>query len=97
MNAPLFRDPIYDGAADPVLVWNREAQEWWMIYTNRRATQEGPKFGWVHGTDLGVASSSDGGSTWLYREILKVSKRAGAEIRSGRLKSFGMMGLSYVC
>ena len=47
MNAPLFRDPIYDGAADPVLIWNREAKEWWMIYTNRRATQEGPKFGWV--------------------------------------------------
>jgi hypothetical protein len=71
MKAPLFRDPIYDGAADPVLIWNREAQEWWMIYTNRRATQEGPKFGWVHGTDLGVASSSDGGSTWLYRGTLE--------------------------
>ncbi len=22
--APLFRDPITDGAADPVLIWNRE-------------------------------------------------------------------------
>ena len=71
MNAPLFRDPMYDGAADPVVIWNREAKEWWMIYTNRRATQEGPKFGWVHGTDLGVASSSDGGATWLYRGTLE--------------------------
>ena len=22
--APLFRDPIYDGAADPVIIWNRQ-------------------------------------------------------------------------
>lgn len=21
---PLFRDPIYDGASDPVLIWNRQ-------------------------------------------------------------------------
>jgi hypothetical protein len=42
--ASLFRDPIYDGAADPVLIWNRQAAEWWMIYTNRSATSEGPGF-----------------------------------------------------
>lgn len=70
MQAPLFRDPIYDGAADPVIVWNREKQEWWIVYTNRRATAEGPKFAWVHGTDLGVASSADGGATWVYRGTL---------------------------
>lgn len=79
MNAPLFRDPIYDGAADPVVVWNREAKEWWMIYTNRRATAEGPKFSWVHGTDLGVASSRDGGQSWLYRGTLQ-----GLDIEWGR-------------
>ncbi|HZG86445.1 glycosyl hydrolase [Paenibacillus sp.] len=71
MKAPLFRDPIYDGAADPVVVWNEPAQEWWMVYTNRRATAEGPKFAWVHGTDLGVASSADGGRTWKYRGTLQ--------------------------
>lgn len=79
MKAPLFRDPIFDGAADPVVVWNREAQEWWMIYTNRRATAEGEKFAWVHGTDLGVASSRDGGSSWLYRGTLQ-----GLDIEWGR-------------
>ncbi|MEY8745235.1 hypothetical protein AB9M62_38850 [Bacillales bacterium AN1005] len=42
MSAPLFRDPIYDGAADPVVVWNHVEQAWWMIYTNRRATAGGP-------------------------------------------------------
>ena len=71
INAPLFRDPIYDGAADPVVIWNREEQNWWMIYTNRRATAEGVNVAWVHGTDLGVASSNDGGNTWLYRGTLQ--------------------------
>ncbi|CAN7389007.1 glycosyl hydrolase [Paenibacillus sp. LjRoot153] len=79
MKAPLFRDPIYDGAADPVLVWNRQMKEWWMIYTNRRATAEGSNVAWVHGTDLGVASSKDGGQTWVYRGILP-----GLDIEWGR-------------
>ena len=70
MKAPLFRDPIFDGAADPVLVWNRQMKEWWMIYTNRRAIAEGSNVAWVHGTDLGVASSKDGGQTWVYRGTL---------------------------
>ncbi|WP_050180597.1 glycosyl hydrolase [Domibacillus robiginosus] len=77
--APLFRDPIYDGAADPVLVWNREKEEWWVVYTNRRATAEGTGVAWVHGTDLGVASSIDGGETWTYRGILQ-----GLEFEHGR-------------
>ncbi|MFX3633850.1 MAG: family 43 glycosylhydrolase [Candidatus Pristimantibacillus sp.] len=79
MKSPLFRDPIYDGAADPVVIWNRQAQEWWIIYTNRRASAEGPKFAWVHGTDLGVASSSDGGRNWKYRGVI-----SGLDIEWGR-------------
>ncbi|MDQ0877727.1 hypothetical protein QFZ77_006386 [Paenibacillus sp. V4I3] len=35
MKSPLFRDPFYDGAADPVVIWNRQTKEWWMIYTNQ--------------------------------------------------------------
>jgi len=35
---PLFRDPIFDGAADPVVIWNRAEQKWFMFYTNRRAS-----------------------------------------------------------
>ncbi|MEK3912815.1 family 43 glycosylhydrolase [Paenibacillus sp. FSL H7-0331] len=77
--APLFRDPIYDGAADPVVIWNRQAAEWWMIYTNRRATARGLGVQWVHGTDLGVASSADGGQNWLYRGTL-----TGLELEWGR-------------
>lgn len=67
--APLFRDPIFDGAADPVILWNDMEKEWWIFYTNRRAF--GPKAGvsYMHGTDIGIASSSDFGKTWVYRGI----------------------------
>lgn len=69
-SGPLFRDPIHDGAADPVAVWNRQAREWWLVYTGRRVTAPGPGVAWVHGTDLGVAASGDGGRTWTYRGTL---------------------------
>jgi len=38
---PLFRDPVFDGAADPVVIWNPSVQRWWMFYTNRRANAAG--------------------------------------------------------
>jgi hypothetical protein len=63
--APLFRDPVHDGAADATLIWNRAEKCWWMLYTNRRAdaaNEKGVK--WVHGTDIGIASTPDGGATW---------------------------------
>ncbi|HEY3291526.1 MAG TPA: glycosyl hydrolase [Anaerolineae bacterium] len=69
--APLFRDPIYDGAADPTIIYNRAEKTWWILYTNRRANVEGPGLAWVHGTDIGIASSSDGGASWLYRGIVE--------------------------
>ncbi|MBE1490834.1 glycoside hydrolase family protein [Plantactinospora soyae] len=69
---PLYRDPVFDGAADPVLVWNRAEQAWWMVYTSRRAkAPDLPGVSWIHGTDLGVASSTDGGATWLYRGVIQ--------------------------
>ncbi|TWT35554.1 Glycosyl hydrolases family 43 [Posidoniimonas corsicana] len=64
---PLFRDPVFDGAADPSLVFNPETGKWWMFYTNRRATAEGLRgVEWVHGTKIGIAESADGGATWSY-------------------------------
>ena len=77
--APLFRDPIYDGAADPTVIWNHDEQAWWLLYTNRRANVPCQKFAWVHGTDIGVASSVDDGQRWLYRGILE-----GMEFEKGR-------------
>ncbi|MGC8886536.1 MAG: glycosyl hydrolase [Verrucomicrobiia bacterium] len=70
--APLYRDPVHDGAADPTFIWNRAEKCWWMLYTNRRAdaTNE-PGVKWVHGTDIGLASSDDGGVSWKYRGIAR--------------------------
>lgn len=35
--APLYRAPVFDGAADPSLIWNDKKCSWWIFYTNRRA------------------------------------------------------------
>jgi hypothetical protein len=64
---PLFRDPVFDGAADPVVVWNPHVRRWWMFYTNRRANQPGLSgVAWVHGTPIGIAESADEGAHWSY-------------------------------
>ncbi len=66
-SVPLFRDPIHDGAADPVVVWNRARKTWWMLYTNRRAdSTEAGGVTWVHKTHIGIAESTDGGAHWKY-------------------------------
>lgn len=70
--APLFRDPIFDGPADPTVIYNREEKTWWIIYTQRRTNVPSHHASWVHGTDLGVASSDDHGATWLYRGTLNL-------------------------
>ncbi len=80
-SAPLYRDPVFDGAADPSLVWNDQERAWWVFYTNRRANAPDAQDGvrWCHGTDIGIASSTDGGRTWAYRGIAK-----GLEFEAGR-------------
>ena len=35
--APLYRDPIYDGVADPTVIYNQVNRQWYMLYTQRRA------------------------------------------------------------
>ncbi|MGI5899690.1 MAG: glycosyl hydrolase [Christensenellales bacterium] len=67
--APLFNDPIYNGAADPVIFWNRDEQQWWIVYTQRMHSAPGPGTTPIHGSKLGVASSPDG-HDWLYRGTL---------------------------
>ena len=64
---PLYRDPVFDGAADPVVIWNPRIKRWWMFYTNRRANAGGLNgVTWVHGTAIGIAESGDDGATWKY-------------------------------
>jgi hypothetical protein len=78
--APLFRDPVFDGAADPSLIWNEKERAWWVFYTNRRANASDAQDGvrWCHGTDIGIASSPDG-RTWTYRGTAR-----GLEFEPGR-------------
>ncbi|SJN34428.1 hypothetical protein [Sphingobacterium sp. JB170] len=68
---PLYRDPVYDGAADPVVVWNKALKRWFMFYTNRRANKDGlTGVAWAHGTAIGIATSPDGVS-WTYLDTAK--------------------------
>lgn len=69
---PLFRDPIYDGAADPTLIWNKKEKKWFMFYTNRRANIGGNGVSWVHGTPIGIAESKDG-AHWTYKTDCKIN------------------------
>jgi hypothetical protein len=64
--APLYRDPVFDGAADPVLVWNPDKLTWYMFYTQRRAKIDVPGVEWCHETEIGVAESKDQGFSWTY-------------------------------
>lgn len=77
---PLYRDPVYDGAADPAIIWNKQEKKWFMFYTNRRANAEGLNgVTWVHGTRIGIAESADGGATWKYRDTANINYRPTAD------------------
>ncbi|TDO99221.1 family 43 glycosylhydrolase [Flavobacterium sp. 245] len=70
---PLFRDPIYDGAADPTIIWNEKEKKWFMFYTNRRAKDSTAKgITWVHGTKIGIATSVDG-AKWTYKDTCNIN------------------------
>ena len=58
-----------------------QERAWWVFYTNRRANAPDAQDGvrWCHGTDIGIASSTDGGLTWTYRGTAK-----GLEFEPGR-------------
>ncbi|HWA09747.1 MAG TPA: family 43 glycosylhydrolase [Opitutaceae bacterium] len=71
---PLFRDPVFDGAADPSIIYSRAEKKWLMFYTNRRANVPGlTTVTWVHGTPIGVAESVDG-ANWKYRGTVDFPK-----------------------
>jgi hypothetical protein len=68
---PLFRCPVFDGAADPVVVHRRGTEEWWMFYTARRATLTTGGCDWITGTRIGIAVSTDAGASWHYRGVVE--------------------------
>lgn len=71
---PLYDDPIYHGAADPVIIYNKKKKCWWMFYTNRRASIVDSTVQWVHGTRIGIAESKDG-ITWKYKDTANINYR----------------------
>lgn len=77
--APLFKDPIHNGASDPVVIYNEDTRTNYMLYTARRADAEEEGVMWVHGSDIGIAESADNGNTWRYVGICR-----GLEYESGR-------------
>jgi hypothetical protein len=74
---PLYDDPIYHGAADPVIIYNKAKKKWWMLYTNRRASIEDSTVQWVHGTRIGIAESKDG-VNWKYIDTCNINYRPDA-------------------
>ena len=74
---PLFDDPVYHGAADPVIIYNKKAKKWWMLYTNRRASINDSTVQWVHGTRIGIAESKDG-KKWKYIDTANINYRPDA-------------------
>lgn len=72
---PLFRDPVFDGAADPALIYHKKEKKWYMFYTNRRATDSTAKgVTWVHGTRIGMAVSNEG-AHWTYIDTANIGYR----------------------
>ena len=83
MSAPIFRDPVEDGAADPVVIRRVGTDEWWMFYTNRRPAADGPKSTWIHGSRIGLAMSIDSGASWHYRGLVEGLDEGGAPHADG--------------
>ena len=73
-NAQCFDDPVTNGAADPVLIWNHKSNQWVMYYTQRRANMPNPQgVDWAHGCSVGIATSPDG-SEWTYYGVCQGNK-----------------------
>jgi predicted GH43/DUF377 family glycosyl hydrolase len=67
---PFFTDPVWQGAADPCMIWNPFAEKFYIWYTQRRANLENNKGSeWAHGTQIGIASSKDG-KEWSYEGVI---------------------------
>ena len=76
-----YRDPVWDGPTDPVVVADHRTGEWVLFYTQRRATEAGlTGVEWVHGTAIGVARSCDGGLNWAYQGTLNGLVPPGTEL-----------------
>ena len=67
--APLYKDPIYNGAADPMVIRKESDGKYYMFYTQRRANQQVEHVSYCYGSMIGVAESLNG-RDWHYRGAL---------------------------
>jgi hypothetical protein len=51
--APPDRNPVFDGLADPVLIWNPQSQAWWMVGTQSRTALNLRRQAWLLGREIG--------------------------------------------
>lgn len=70
--SPLYRDPIFNGPADPMVIRKESDGKFYMFYTQRRANQQVIDVSYAYGTAIGVAESEDG-SDWHYRGALDLN------------------------
>ena len=72
--SPFYSDPMFGGAHDAELVWHNAEQCWWLTYLQNRYNSVPKGTGIANdittGTDLGLASTPDGGKTWIYRGVM---------------------------
>ena len=84
--SPLFRDPIYDCPTDPTVIWNEKEEQWYLLYTQRRATDVPIGVSWVHEQPLALqqAGMAQNGCTAEHLRDLILSRDT---IRSGHRRS----------
>lgn len=75
LNSPAFIDPIYNGAADPMIIKNEQTGKFFMFYTQRRAScfYDIDSVAYCYGSQIGVAEAQDKGAYWLYRGTLDLN------------------------
>ena len=74
--APFYTDPLFDAAHDAEFVWHAGEQCWWVTYLQNRYNSPLSDPDDCNGcfylyTDLGLASTPDNGSTWIYRGVMQ--------------------------
>lgn len=73
VRTPLYADPLYNGAADPMIIKNEQNGKFYMFYTQRRASAAVPgSVSYCYGSDIGIAQADCGGAYWYYRGALKL-------------------------
>jgi hypothetical protein len=74
--APFYSDPLFDAAHDAEFVWDVHEQCWFVTYLQNRYNSPLSDPDDCNGcyylyTDLGLASTPDNGSSWIYRGVMQ--------------------------